>query len=237
MRSLPISALPVQCPSPAAGRDSGRYLVLWFTQPRPICLRLLLHWARRAASRPLAPPAARAIKMPMIVITTSNSTSVKPQTSLLVSHVVPRAARTLAVVECRLAAVQYLRLVEVSRSENCALVTVAFSAITVLGSGGRWSATALPSGAAKRRMQAHLPTPPGLAELLHWILLDFAGIGREPVLTVARDDGTSPGRSRRKRLYSSHRKKPCRSRWHWVLPKRTTSPGSRAYPAAVCLLG
>ena len=46
---------------------------------KPICLRLLLHCIRRAASRAACTAGSNsAIKMPMIVMTTKSSTSVKP---------------------------------------------------------------------------------------------------------------------------------------------------------------
>ena len=48
-------------------------------QPSPICLRLLLHCIRRAASRAACTAGSNsAIKMPMIVMTTKSSTKVKP---------------------------------------------------------------------------------------------------------------------------------------------------------------
>src|SRR5262245_22095909 len=47
---------------------------------RPICLRLLVHWARRAASRAdCTAGSSSAINTAMIAITTSNSMSVKPR--------------------------------------------------------------------------------------------------------------------------------------------------------------
>ena len=43
------------------------------------CLRLLVHWVRRAASRAAWTAGSnRAVKMPMIAITTRSSTRVKP---------------------------------------------------------------------------------------------------------------------------------------------------------------
>ena len=49
-----------------------------FKKPRPICLRLLVHWARRAASRALwTAGKSKAIKTPMIAMTTSSSIRVK----------------------------------------------------------------------------------------------------------------------------------------------------------------
>jgi len=55
-------------------RNSGHGLLA-----NPICFRLLEHCARRAASRAACTAgSSRAIKIPMIAMTTSNSTSVKP---------------------------------------------------------------------------------------------------------------------------------------------------------------
>jgi hypothetical protein len=49
-------------------------------QGHPICLRLLMHWARRAASRAdWTAGNSREISTAMIEITTSSSISVKPR--------------------------------------------------------------------------------------------------------------------------------------------------------------
>jgi hypothetical protein len=46
---------------------------------RPICFRLLVHWARRAASRAAwTAGSSREIRTAMMAITTSSSISVKP---------------------------------------------------------------------------------------------------------------------------------------------------------------
>src|SRR5215213_4620646 len=46
----------------------------------PICLRLLVHWARRAASRAACTAGSNsAISTPMIAMTTSSSISVNPR--------------------------------------------------------------------------------------------------------------------------------------------------------------
>ena len=51
----------------------------WLSAARPNCLRLFWHCNCRAASRAACTAGSnRAIKMPMIVITTNNSTDVKP---------------------------------------------------------------------------------------------------------------------------------------------------------------
>ena len=51
-----------------------------FRVARPICLRLLVHWARRAASRAAwTAGRSRAIRTAMIAITTSSSISVNPR--------------------------------------------------------------------------------------------------------------------------------------------------------------
>ena len=47
---------------------------------KPICFILLVHWARRAASRAACTAGNSSdTRMPMMVITTNNSTSVKPR--------------------------------------------------------------------------------------------------------------------------------------------------------------
>src|SRR2546421_7179053 len=47
---------------------------------RPICLRLLLHWLRAAASRTFCTAGtSRPIRMAMMAMTTSSSISVKPR--------------------------------------------------------------------------------------------------------------------------------------------------------------
>ena len=52
-----------------------------FKHPSDSCLRLLTHWARRAASRAACTAGNNnEIKMPMMAITTKSSTSVKPRT-------------------------------------------------------------------------------------------------------------------------------------------------------------
>src|SRR5438552_1239780 len=52
-------------------------LALWYPRkPSITCLTLFSHWVRRAAS---TAGNSRAIKMPMMAITTSNSTNVKPR--------------------------------------------------------------------------------------------------------------------------------------------------------------
>jgi hypothetical protein len=51
---------------------------------RPICFRLLLHWLRRADSRAAWTAGnSKAIRMPIMAITTNNSTSVKPRRACL----------------------------------------------------------------------------------------------------------------------------------------------------------
>src|SRR5204862_2975660 len=51
----------------------------YMAMDRPICLRLLKHWVRRAFSRAAANAgSSMAAKMPMIAMTTNSSISVKP---------------------------------------------------------------------------------------------------------------------------------------------------------------
>ena len=65
-------------PQPPVGRNP--WACSCSRQARPICLRLLLHCICRAASRAACTAGSNsAIRMPMIVITTKSSTSVKPR--------------------------------------------------------------------------------------------------------------------------------------------------------------
>ena len=79
-QSVPRSASPVQ-PHPQPPVGNRRVALSWFRHPRASCLRWLLALHPSAPlPAPPAPPAATArSEMPMIVMTTSNSTSVKPR--------------------------------------------------------------------------------------------------------------------------------------------------------------
>ena len=65
-----------------------------FSVPRPICFRLLTHWVRRAASRAACTAGSKsAIRTAMIAITTSNSISVKPRLSVVLTDFIVHSMR------------------------------------------------------------------------------------------------------------------------------------------------